>query len=128
MVLTCVAFGSVSVANPAKQLAESVLSADSVTIEFYSATDKEKVTFSDPAWITKLSGVLESAYYSPRGHCLCISYPMIHLRQKGDKVGTLSVHHGVKLRAYVGSVHGDFHVGEKVGRAVLDLAMEKGKR
>jgi hypothetical protein len=123
--IACTAFGSITAASPAKQLAESVLNADSVTIEFYSRSGKEEVTFSDSAWLYQLSRILEDASYSPRSHCLCISFPQIRLSRKNEKIGSLSVHHGEKLRAYVGGVSGDFFVGEKVGRAILDLANEK---
>lgn len=120
------ASGSTVAPSPAKRIAEEILSTESVTIEFYSTEGKQEVTFSDPAWLGRLAKVLEDApYYFPQSHCLCISYPRIHLRRKGVKMGTLSVHHDTKLRAYLSAASGDFSVGEATGRAVDALAAEK---
>lgn len=119
------AFETSSAGSVGKQLTESARRADAVTIEFYTLSGMEEVTFSEPEWLDQLARILEASAYSRRGHCMCISYPQIHLYRKNEKIGTLSVHHGEKLRAYVGSVSGDFFVGEKVGHAIQDLAIGK---
>lgn len=121
------ASGSLKLPDPAARLPEDVLRAESVTIEFYSREGKDTVTFSDPAWLQRLAGILRTATYRPESHCLCISYPLIQLKLGEGKTGSLSVHHGTKLRAYFGAVSGDFEVGEGVGRMVTDLAIEKRK-
>jgi hypothetical protein len=113
--------------TPAKHLSDIVQEADSVTIEYYSPSGKDEVAFADKPWLERLAAVLERSSYTAQSHCFCISYPQIHLYRKNEKIGTLSVHHGIKLRAYVSRVSGDFLVGAAVGKAIVDLAIEKKK-
>jgi len=111
--------------KPAKYLSDVVQEADSVVIEYYSATGKDEVAFTDKLWLERLAGVLERSSYVVRGHCFCISNPQIQLYRKKEKIGTLSGHHGTKLRAYAGQISGDFSVGAQVGKVIVDLAIEK---
>ena len=119
------ASAAVGTENPGPRLASLVREADSVVVAFYVPTGKEEVTFSDREWLGRLADVLEHSSYQPKDHCLCISYPQIRLYRGKDKTGMLSVHHGEKLRAYTNAVSGDFFVGAAVGKAIVDLAMEK---
>lgn len=116
---------STAPSDPAEHLMAVARQADSVSIEFYSASGKEEVTFTDIVWIERLASALAFTSYKPQDHCLCISYPTIRLIRKHEVIGTLSVHHGEKLRAYAGDVSGDFLVGARTGKAVVDLANEK---
>ena len=118
---------STPASEPAERLMATAREADSVTIEFYSQSGKEEVTFTDIFWIERLAAALAFGSYKPQSHCLCVSYPTIRLLRKKEVIGTLSVHHGEKLRAYAGEVSGDFLVGAKTGKAIVDLANEKRK-
>lgn len=127
--LAIVASTTVGASTPATDPAEHLIAvarqADSVTIEFYSPSGKEEVTFTDIFWIERLAGALGFSTYKPQSHCLCVSYPTIRFVREKEVIGTLSVHHGEKLRAYAGEVSGDFLVGTKTGKAIVDLANEK---
>ncbi len=116
-------------ATPAADVGDHLMSvirdADSVSIEFYSRAGKEEVSFVDPFWVERLAAALAFASYKPQSHCFCVSYPTIRLRRGKEVIGTLSVHHGDKLRAYAGKVSGDFMVGAKTGQTVIDLANDK---
>ncbi len=113
--------------DPATHLINAAREADSVTIEFYSRTGKEEVTFTDIFWIERLNAALAFSSYKPENHCFCVSYPTIRLMRKKETLATLSVHHGEKLRCYAGSLAGDFLVGAKTGKTIVDLALEKRK-
>ena len=129
LVVICLAVRAATPASgPAEHLMAIARQADAVTIEFYSQSGKEEVTFTDVFWIERLAAALAFGSYQPEGHCLCVSYPMIRLLRKKEVIGTLSVHHGEKLRAYAGQVSGDFRVGAVTGKAIVDLANEKRKR
>ena len=128
LVVICAAVRAAPASDPAEQLTAIARQADAVTIEFYSKSEKEEVTFTDVFWIERLSAALAFGSYQREGHCLCVSYPMIRLLRKNEVIGTLSVHHGEKLRAYAGRVSGDFRVGTVTGKAIVDLANEKRKR
>jgi len=128
VIVTCVATAAPAPASdPAERLMAVAREADSVTIEFYSQTGKEEVAFTDIFWIERLAAALAFGSYKPQSHCFCVSYPTIRLLRKKEVIGTLSVHHGEKLRAYAGQVSGDFLVGAKTGKAIVDLANEKRK-
>lgn len=125
VVFPLVGFASVQQPSPAKTLAELARDADVIEVEFYSKSGKDVLRFSDSVWTERLAGSLESATYSPRSHCLCISFPEVRLYQKKKLILTLSVHHNEKLRAYSDSVSGDFHVGEETGSFISKLANER---
>lgn len=118
---------STTASDPAEHLVAIAQQADAVTIEFYSPSGKEEVAFTDIFWVERLATVLAFSSYKPQDHCLCVSYPTIRLIRKQEIIGTLSVHHGEKLRAYAGEVSGDFIVGARTGKAIVDLANEKRK-
>lgn len=118
---------SSSVNDPATHLINAAREADAVTIEFYSPSGKEVVTFTDVFWIERLNAALAFSSYKPQNHCFCVSYPTIRLMRKKEILATLSVHHGEKLRCYAGSLSGDFLVGAKTGKTIVDLANEKRK-
>jgi hypothetical protein len=113
--------------DPATHLINAARGADAVTIEFYSPSSKEVVTFTDIFWIERLNAALAFSSYKPQSHCFCVSYPTIRLMRKKEILATLSVHHGEKLRCYAGSLSGDFLVGAKTGKTIVDLANEKRK-
>lgn len=114
--------------DPATHLINAAREADAVTIEFYSPSGKEVVTFTDVFWIERLNAALAFSSYKPQNHCLCVSYPTIRLMRKKETLATLSVHHGDKLRCYAGSLSGDFLVGTKTGKTIVDLANEKREK
>ncbi len=115
------------VAEAGAKLAAAVRGADSISIHYFvqGETREQSVTFTDDGWRERLAVMLTAGVYSPRSHCLCISTPRITLKLKGDSVGSLSVHHGEKLRAYVDGLNGDFFVGAELGTAFVNLANEK---
>lgn len=113
--------------DPGERLLVALRAADSVTIQFHSPVGKEEVTFVDVFWIERLAAVLAFSSYKPENLCFCTAYPVIRLLRQKEVIGAFSVHHGTKLRAFVGSVSGDFVVGDKTGRAILALANEKRK-
>lgn len=127
LVATAMIAASTTANDPAEQLIAVARQADSVTIEFYSPSGKEEVTFTDVFWIERLAAALAFSSYKPQSHCLCVSYPTIRLVRKKEVICTLSVHHGEKLRAYAGAVSGDFFVGAKTAKAIVELANEKRK-
>jgi len=120
-----IASAGIGATSPAKHLAAVAREADSVVIEFYTSAGREEVAFADKPWLERLAGILERSSYVPQSHCLCISYPQIRLYRNKELTGTLSVHHGTKLRAYAGSVSGDFTVGAQVGQEIAGLAKER---
>lgn len=77
LAIAVTAFATSSPGSVGKQLAESARSADFVIIEFYSLSGIEEVAFSEPEWVDHLAKILEASAYSPRSHCMCISYPQI---------------------------------------------------
>jgi hypothetical protein len=109
------------------KLATVVRGADAVTIHYFLKGERRErsVTFTDDGWRERLAVTLAAGVYSPRDHCFCVSTPRISLSRKGEEVGSLSVHHREKLRAYVDGLNGDFFVGAELGTAVVNLAMEK---
>jgi hypothetical protein len=115
------------VAEAGAQLAALVRGADAITIHYFvkGQPQEQSVTFTDDGWRERLAVTLAAGVYSPRDHCLCISTPRITLKRNGESVGTLSVHHGEKLRAYLDGLKGDFFVGTELGTTVVNLAMEK---
>lgn len=111
--------------DPATHLINVARDADAVSIEFYVRGGKEEVTFTDPFWIERLNAALAFSSYTPQNHCLCVSYPTIRLLRQKETIATLSVHHGEKLRCYAGALSGDFLVGARTGKTIVDLANEK---
>lgn len=115
-------------ADTAKRLSEIVLEADSVTIVFQPPPRKEEVTFSDAAWLLRLSKILAGAGFAPEERCWCSAHPEIKLFRESTGIGTLSMPHGKKSRVHgMGGVSGDFATDEKTVRALLDLVNEKKK-
>lgn len=107
-------------------LASLLDSADTVTINYYFPDREQTVaSFVDKDWNRRLAAVLREATYSPRSHCMCISFPRVEVKKDGGVVLTLSVHHKTKVRAYAKDVSGDFEVGEEIGGKISALAGEK---
>jgi len=115
---------SIAEENLTADLGALVSQADSVTIEFHPSSRKDNVTFADFFWVERLAGIMAFTSYKPRELCLCTSFPAISLKKNGEVLCRISVHHGDKLRFQSEKITGDFLVGDKTGKAIVNLAEE----
>lgn len=111
--------------NPRELLPALLRRADHAVITYDDLKKRTKADTHDRKWLDRLADLLGSASYEPRPHCFCVSNPVVRVFDGDKLLATLSAHHDEKLRVFCGDSGGDFLVGDKVGRAFREAALEK---
>jgi len=107
-------------------LAERISEAESVEISYGHGVGSPTVRFSDRSWIARYGKILATSHYEPRAPCLCVTFPAVHFIRDGERVATMTLHHGVTIRvSTVTRGIRDFYVGDAVVRDLSMLVWER---
>jgi hypothetical protein len=106
---------------PNAAYADIVRKLEAATFVVIDFGDGTKTMVADADWLRRLRALLAAAPAKPDNYCFCINYPQVTFADKSGPLARMEVPHGNKVRLFVGDLNGDFVVGDKLGRELIDL-------